>query len=334
MKPSNRNSSFTPSNLIENQQTSTNRGTKRASLLGALLALVLFAFTAVPAAQATDLYNNFNSGGVVTGLPGGIGTLFTLHQPAMITELVTYHWNNGQGTPGRVGNIRIWTTSRFLIVNYGAHGAAGQGGVIASWVVDIPAGFYLPAGTYILDDSDPSTWSHNPQSAGCLPFNLSFQCGFSVVRGISVAAIPAGAFMGNLTPPPPPIKTISTGGGPSALNYFPYKCDQNPAAFATIVFPCLGTKASTMSIVLERPLPASLSDIRFVLERCSFCSAKAGAFIDVPQSGGPTTPGGIYKVMAVPTLCAVGGNGSIWDVDLFVGIKPYGDIGRFELDCR
>ena len=334
MKPSNRNSSFTPSNLIENQQTSTNRGTKRASLLGALLALVLFAFTAVPAAQATDLYNNFNSGGVVTGLPGGIGTLFTLHQPAMITELVTYHWNNGLGTPGRVGNIRIWTTSRFLIVNYGAHGAAGQGGVIASWVVDIPAGFYLPAGTYILDDTDPSTWSHNSQSAGCLPFNLSFQCGFSIVRGAAVSVIPAGAFMGNLTLPRPPIKTIAVSTPPSALNYFPYKCDQNPAAFAMIVNPCLGTRASTSEIELERPLPSSLTDIRFVLQTCSFCAARAGAFVDVSQSGGPTTPGSVYPVMAVPTLCGVGGNGSIWTVNLFVGVRSYGDIGRFELDCR
>jgi len=333
MKTTGNNSNFTSVNLVGYYQTSINRSTKRASLFGALLALVLFAFTAVPAAQATDLLNNFNSGGVSTGLPGGVGTLFTLHQPAMITQLVTYHWNNGQGTPGRVGNIRLWTTSRFLIVNYAAHGVAASFGVIADWEVDIPAGFYLPAGTYILDDTDPATWSHDAQSAGCLPFNTAFQCGFSIVRGTSVSMIPAGAFMGNLTPPPS-VKKITTGPTPSALNYFPYKCDQNPAAFAVLIFPCLWTKASTTVVELERPLPAALSDIRFVLQRCSFCSAGVGAFVDAPQAGGPTAVGAMYKLMEVPTLCRVGGNGSIWTVNLFVGIKPYGDIGRFELDCR
>ena len=160
--------------------------TKRVSFVRVLVVLVLFAASAVPAATAADLFNNTNVQAVLTGYNAPWGTPFNLNQAANITQLVTYHWNDGRGNPN-VGIITIWTTSRQLLLTAQAHGEAGQGGVIANWVADLANPFFLPAGSYILDDSSHDTWSHNSGTAGCLSFAPSFQCGFAIIRGNVVA---------------------------------------------------------------------------------------------------------------------------------------------------
>jgi hypothetical protein len=90
-------------------------------------------------------------------------TVFTIDQPRTITKMGTYHWNNGQGqTPGTIGlmgpNWKIYGP-------WQAYGEPGMGGVPdAYWIVTIPNGLDLPAGSYTVLDSDPATWAYNSES--------------------------------------------------------------------------------------------------------------------------------------------------------------------------
>ena len=91
-------------------------------------------------------------------------TIFTLDSPRTITKIGTYHWNSGQGTaaPGTIG-LQDQTGK-----NYGpwqASGQPGMGGVPnAYWIATLTTGLDLPAGTYKVVDSDPSTWAYNSES--------------------------------------------------------------------------------------------------------------------------------------------------------------------------
>jgi hypothetical protein len=93
-------------------------------------------------------------------------TVFTIDETRTITKIGAYHWNNGNGaTPGTIGlkdkNDKIWGP-------WQAEGLSGQGGVSnANWVVHLTPGWELPAGTYTVMDSDPSTWSYGSESGEC-----------------------------------------------------------------------------------------------------------------------------------------------------------------------
>lgn len=85
-------------------------------------------------------------------------TVFTVDESWLVTEIKTYHWNNGKGViPGTVGLKAADGTT------YGpwqATGLPGQGGVEnAYWVVSPQV--TIPAGTYTVLDSDPATWAKN-----------------------------------------------------------------------------------------------------------------------------------------------------------------------------
>jgi hypothetical protein len=95
---------------------------------------------------------------------GGVGngpsanTQFTLSKSYMITEILNYHWNNGKGAaPGTIklvdGNGKVygpWNTT----------GLVGSGGIKnCNWQCN--PNIILPAGTYIVIDSNPATWSCN-----------------------------------------------------------------------------------------------------------------------------------------------------------------------------
>lgn len=91
-------------------------------------------------------------------------TVFTIDQPRTITKIGTYHWNNGQGTqtPGTIG---LKDQNGKAYGPWQASGEPGMGGVSnAYWIVTIPNGQDLPAGTYTVLDSDPSTWAYNSES--------------------------------------------------------------------------------------------------------------------------------------------------------------------------
>jgi len=143
----------------------------RASLFAAMLLAAITALAPMTAAAA-DLFNNWNTDGVSSGPTAP--TTFTLGSPAHVTELATYHWNNGRGLPASPAvTIALRGTGGTTFGPFPAVGSPGQGGVPnANWTAT--ASFDLPAGTYTVIDSQPGTWSRNARSGGS---------GFAAVRG-------------------------------------------------------------------------------------------------------------------------------------------------------
>lgn len=92
-------------------------------------------------------------------------SLLTSHE--QITKQGSYHYNDGKGKiPGTLGlkdqNGRTygpWQTTD----------PKGQSGVPSVyWLLTIPnGGVDLPAGTYTVVDSNPSTWSYNSETGNC-----------------------------------------------------------------------------------------------------------------------------------------------------------------------
>lgn len=88
---------------------------------------------------------------------GGTPPGFTINVDHWATELTTYHWNDGIGAPG--GTIAL---------------RSDKGETYGPWPVEVRTNWYwvatpntwLPAGTYSVLDSDPSTWAQNAGTAG------------------------------------------------------------------------------------------------------------------------------------------------------------------------
>jgi tetratricopeptide (TPR) repeat protein len=105
-----------------------------------------------------------------------VPTTFTVSSSYMVTFIETYHWNNAAGT-AVPGTIALRHSNGTVYGPWKATGRAGQGGVKnAYWAVK--PNVIIPAGTYTIVDSDPSTWSHNTQSGGK---------GFVTVKGYTVS---------------------------------------------------------------------------------------------------------------------------------------------------
>ncbi|MGD1103337.1 MAG: SprB repeat-containing protein [Terriglobia bacterium] len=107
-------------------------------------------------------------------------TFFRLDQPAFITKIFTYHWNNGRGaTPGRIGlrnaatgqMVGMWnvigTYHMFNTTPGAAWPSRGDGPPFLYWTVQ--PNVNVPAGTYEVLDSDPGTWAYNAEmrNMGC-----------------------------------------------------------------------------------------------------------------------------------------------------------------------
>jgi hypothetical protein len=155
---------------------------RRAIVLAILLAGSTLGVHGLSPAHAAsgDLFNNYNIYGVANGPP--TQTTFTLTSTAQITELDTYHWNNGQGaTPGSIelyGHGQVY--GPFATV-----GSSGQGGAPnVNWSANV--NLTLPGGTYTVYDSSPSTWSYNSPSQ---------DMGFTIVRG-TLTLIPTQTYLG------------------------------------------------------------------------------------------------------------------------------------------
>lgn len=94
------------------------------------------------------------------GIDGGNGTPPTFYQDRAyyITELYTYHWNDGQGQP-IAGTVTL---------------RADDGTTYGPWQAEVINKVYwrvtpkqvIPAGNYTLIDSDPKTWAQNSTSNG------------------------------------------------------------------------------------------------------------------------------------------------------------------------
>ncbi len=120
-------------------------------------------------------------------------TTFTLSSPTLVSNVTTYHWNQGRGTaPGTITLLgsdgRVYGGPWRTRATPGSFGAQN-----VNWVAEPMA--YLPAGTYTVIDSEPSTWSHNAQSQGM---------GFVMVYGQSplpTQGLPTNTVQPPTTPP-------------------------------------------------------------------------------------------------------------------------------------
>jgi hypothetical protein len=112
-----------------------------------------------PVTTSKIVFDTFNGGGV--GNSPSMATSFTVKSPFMMTQIQTYHWNNGKGSS--LGTIALRDQNGRLFGPWAASGTAGQGGVPnAFWTVK--PGIELAPGTYTVVDSQPSTWSTNAAS--------------------------------------------------------------------------------------------------------------------------------------------------------------------------
>ncbi len=98
--------------------------------------------------EAIEIVSTYNILGVVCGNPGT--TLITIPQDAYITEIGTYHWCDG-GQPAGTHALYNLNTSRM----YGPF----PGTIDFRFWISHP-NTYVPAGSYEVIDSEPSTWSH------------------------------------------------------------------------------------------------------------------------------------------------------------------------------
>jgi len=94
---------------------------------------------------------------------GGTSPTVTQGAAYFVTAVRTYHWNDGKGTPA--GQITLKASDGTVYGPWQATGIPGQGGVPnATW--EARPQQVIPAGTYTVIDSDPSTWSQNAATNG------------------------------------------------------------------------------------------------------------------------------------------------------------------------
>ncbi|MFN3479964.1 MAG: hypothetical protein ACK415_06220 [Thermodesulfovibrionales bacterium] len=90
-------------------------------------------------------------------------TVFTINQHHVITLIQNYHWNNARGS--MPGSIALRDQSGITYGPWQAKGSPGPGGVPNAYWTVYP-NITLPAGTYTVIDSEPSTWAQNTGSDG------------------------------------------------------------------------------------------------------------------------------------------------------------------------
>jgi hypothetical protein len=120
----------------------------------------------------SEIMNNWNIGSVDNNPT--CNPSFAISEPQMITYIDTYHWNYGSGTPSS-GTIALRKDDG---TEYGPWQVEtkSQGGVLNTWWIAYP-NEVIPAGTYIVIDSEPDTWSQNSESP----------CGFTKIEGHPVS---------------------------------------------------------------------------------------------------------------------------------------------------
>jgi hypothetical protein len=113
---------------------------------------------AAPASAAPaerDLFFNGNDGGVSNG---GRSPAVTFPSAVTATYIMTYHWNNGGGSP-RGGTIALLHENGTM---YGPWPVT----VVRNVYWEVRPNVKLPAGKYQVIDSEPSSWAQNGNSQG------------------------------------------------------------------------------------------------------------------------------------------------------------------------
>ena len=127
-------------------------------------ALVSLSAVAAEAQQVHELFSNMNTANVQTGAASR--ATFHLYVPSYVTEISTYHWNNGQGAqPGSITLRHYGGQTQGTYGPFHARGVAGQfNAQNVTWTAAV--NLALPAGLYEVFDSSPATWSFNSFSQG------------------------------------------------------------------------------------------------------------------------------------------------------------------------
>ncbi|MCF8011015.1 MAG: hypothetical protein K9L17_00935 [Clostridiales bacterium] len=117
--------------------------------------------TGDPLEEPVDVSNTNNIAAVKNGPTAP--TTFTINRSHLVTYIRNYHWNYSKGsTPGTIG---LKDQNGKMYGPWQASGKPGQGGVPnAYW--DVFPDIVIPAGTYTVTDSKPSTWAQNNDSGG------------------------------------------------------------------------------------------------------------------------------------------------------------------------
>ena len=111
--------------------------------------------TRAPAGPPRQLFKIGNDYGVMNGPTRE--SVFVLDEPTYVTRFTDYHWNNGRGAAAGTISVR-----------------ASTGQVFGPWPTTLVNGVYwqtspntwLPAGRYVVIDSDVATWSQNGGTDG------------------------------------------------------------------------------------------------------------------------------------------------------------------------
>jgi hypothetical protein len=265
---------------------------------------------AAQAQQVRELFNNTNVYGVSNGINGQ--PTFLLATATEITEVSTYHWNNGRGQAP--GAISIRSASGQTWGPYPARGTAGQGNAQnVNWIATV--NIALPMGTYMVFDSSPATWSSNQQSSGR---------GFTKVLGFPIAFIPGG---GGPTPGSNP-GTPSRPATPPAPAYpfTPCAANSNPVA---VVGPCVVRRGATLNVFEVR---AGIVPARLQFLANTPYSTAYNVIVTLTPAGGS-----LYTMTVPPQLCGPGSSTPGFSYNVFLldstGVRQ-GQIGTFTPDCR
>lgn len=126
--------------------------------------------------------------GSLAGVSSGptADTVVTFDQPAYLTSFMTYHYLNGGALPGTVG---LRAADGTVYGPWPTVGTEGQGGVANAYWTASP-NVLVPAGTYTVVDSDPSTWSWAVDTDGR---GITIISGFWMTDGATDASPADGA---------------------------------------------------------------------------------------------------------------------------------------------
>jgi tetratricopeptide (TPR) repeat protein len=153
--------------------------------------------SAAPGAKGKVIFESGNVGGVYNN--PSKPTVFSISAPHVITLIQDYHWNNARGS--RPGTIGLRSSTGTTYGPWRTTGAPGQGGVPNAYWTCYP-NITIPAGTYTVIDSEPSTWAQNSQSGGR---------GFSRVEGYPAGSSSPAESAGRIPAPsgPAPLSSIT-----------------------------------------------------------------------------------------------------------------------------
>ncbi len=272
------------------------------------------------------LYTNSNVGGVSNGPTGR--TAFTLKSPVCLTQVTTYHWNNGQGaTPGIITLQLQLAGGRTQNFSFQTQGTSGQNNAPnVNWIATANM-LILPAGTYYVFDSDPATWSYN---------TLSGNRGFVTVSGVQAV----------MTAAPPPSTPGPTGQPPAGTP--PKPCHRTTYARVEMEAPpggaCFGPPGTVIKLYVLQKLPSKLAAIVFKAGPMArnYTNRVPGANIVITAhvggglvTGDGMSPGSVYTFPAPSLLCIPGKGNWSWDVYLmFPGsTATQDDVDFFSVAC-